>query len=183
VLEATRRAVPALIADEADLAIVSEPPRDETYAHAQLVTSELIAIASPEHPVIGRLRGRALAWAELYDCELLVFDIADHDLVRLDTAIRDAHRAKTGQRAASPVPVRKIPVTEALLELVRNGRGVGIVDRWAVPRLRPGIRILPLAPRASRAFHAVWRAANPRALPIDELVAVIKRAGIRAIRA
>jgi LysR family transcriptional regulator for metE and metH len=183
VLEATRRAVPALIADEVDLAIVSEPPRDETYAHAQLVTSELIAIASPEHPVIGRLRGRALAWAELYDCELLVFDIADHDLVRLDTAIRDAHRAKTGQRAASPVPVRKIPVTEALLELVRNGRGVGIVDRWAVPRLRPGIRILPLAPRASRAFHAVWRAANPRALPIDELVAVIKRAGIRAIRA
>jgi hypothetical protein len=43
--------------------------------------------------------------------------------------------------------------------------------------------VIPLAPRASRTFHAVWRDANPRKLPVEELVAVIKRAGVRAVRA
>ncbi len=182
VLEATRRAVPALLADEVDLAVVTDPPRDETYARTEVAVSELVAIASTDHPVTTRLKHRALPWGALHDCELLVFDIADGDLVRLDTAIREAYRARTGERLSSILPVRKIPITEALLELVRAGRGVGIVDRWAVPHLRRGIRILPMSPRASRTFHAVWRAANPRHLPVDELVAVIKRAGIAAIR-
>ena len=183
VLEATRRAVPALIADEVDLAIVTEPPRDETYACAELAVSELVAIASPDHPVIARSRNGTLRWSALHDCELLVFDIADPDLVRLDRAIREAHRTQTGERLTAPLQVRKIPVTDALLELVRNGRGVGIVDRWAVAPTSRAIRVLPLTPRASRTFHAVWREANPRKLPVDELVAVIKRAGVRAVRA
>jgi LysR family transcriptional regulator for metE and metH len=182
VLEATRRAVPALVADEVDLAIVTDPPRDATYACAELAVSELVAIASPAHPVIARCRKGALPWSALHDCELLVFDIADPDLARLDRAIRGAHQTQTGQRLAAAVPVRKIPVTEALLELVRNGRGVGIVDRWAVAPTSRSIRVLPLVPRASRTFHAVWREANPRELPISELVGVIKRAGVRAIR-
>lgn len=182
-LECTRRAVPALIADEVDLAIVTDPPRDETYAREELAVSELVAIASPDHPVVSRVKKGALSWGALHDCELLVFDIADSDLLRLDTAIRTIYRAQTGERLASPLPVRKIPVTEALLDLVRNGRGVGIVDRWAVANFRRGLRILPMAPRASRTFHAVWRHANPRRLPIEELVAVIRRAGVRAIRA
>ena len=181
VLEATRRAVPALLADEVDLAIVTDPPRDESYAREQLVVSELVAIASPDHPVVARCKKGALRWSELHDCELLVFDIADPDLVRLDRAIRDTHHAQTGQRLTAPLQVRKIPVTDALLELVRNGRGVGIVDRWSVAASR-AIRVMPLSPRASRTFHAVWRASNPRGLPVDELVAVIKRAGERAVK-
>ena len=181
VLEATRRAVPALLADEVDLAIVTDPPRDESYAREELAVSELVAIASPDHPVVARCKQGALRWHQLHDCELLVFDIGDPDLIRLDRAIRETHHAKTGQRLTAPLQVRKIPVTDALLELVRTGRGVGIVDRWAVAASR-AIRVLPLSPRASRTFHAVWRAANPRALPVDELVAVIKRAGARAVR-
>lgn len=183
VLEATRRAVAALIADEVDIAIVTDPPRDETYARAELAVSELVAIASPDHPVIARTKKGALRWSALHDCELLVFDISDPDLARLDHAIRATHRAQTGEKLTAPLQVRKIPVTDALLELVRNGRGVGIVDRWAVAPSSRSIRVLPLAPRASRTFHAVWRASNPRKLPVDELVAVIKRAGVRAIRA
>lgn len=181
-LEATRRAVPALIADEVDLAIVTDPPRDETYARTELAVSELVAIASPDHPVVKRARKGALRWSAFHDCELLVFDISDHDLARLEHAIHATHLAHTGERLAAALRVRKIPVTEALLELVRSGRGVGIVDRWAVAPSSRSIRVLPLTPRASRTFHAVWRESNPRKLPVDELVAVIKRAGVRAIR-
>ena len=183
VLEATRRAVPALLADEVDLAIVTDPPRDESYAREELVVSELVAIASPDHPVVARLKKGALRWSDLHDCQLLMFDIQDPDLARLDRAIRETYRAHTGEKLTAPLQVRRIPVTDALLELVRNGRGVGIVDRWAVAPSSRSIRVLSLSPRASRTFHAVWRESNPRKLPVEELVAVIKRAGVRAVRA
>jgi len=77
VLEATRRANAALVADEVDVAIVTDPPREATYARAQLAVSELVAIASPDHPVVARAKQGALRWGALADCELLVFDIAE----------------------------------------------------------------------------------------------------------
>src|SRR4051812_18423498 len=58
VLEATRRAEPALAADEIDLAIITDPPRDPTWTATPLVSSELIAALSPKHPVFARKRAR-----------------------------------------------------------------------------------------------------------------------------
>ena len=184
VLEATRRAMPALIADDVDLAIVTDPPRDtETWERAEIIASELVALASADHPIVERRKRGALSWSALRDCEILVYDISDHDLARLDTAVREAWRAETGQRLASAVVVRKIPLSQALVELARSGRGVGIVDRWTIAsQLGRGLLALAMSPRAPRTFHAVWRRANPRRLPIAELVSVIRKTGQRATR-
>jgi LysR family transcriptional regulator for metE and metH len=183
VLEATRRAIPALVADEVDLAIVTNPPRDDTWAKVELVASELVALASPSHPVAARRRRGSLPWGALHDCDILVYDIQDHDLARLDEAIRESYRGEHGHRLATPIAVRKIPLTQALVELARTGRGVGVVDRWTVAaHLGRDLVALPMHPRASRTFHAVWRRANPRGLPMDELAKVIKAAGARATR-
>jgi LysR family transcriptional regulator, regulator for metE and metH len=174
VLEATRRAVPALAADEVDLAICTDPPRDATYDRAVVAVSEIVAVASTAHPVATRARRGVLAWTALADCELLVHDIGDTDLARLTAAVQ----------SPSPPAVRRIPLSEALLELVRAGRGVALVDRWTIaPHVRAPLRIFSMAPRAPRTFYAAWRRANPRQLPIDELVTVIQRAGARAVRA
>src|SRR5262245_4663621 len=51
VLEVTRRAVPALLADEIDVAIVTDPPRDDTWGREVVIASELVALASPATPV------------------------------------------------------------------------------------------------------------------------------------
>jgi len=80
-----------------------------------------------------------------------------------------------------PITVRKIPLSEALLELARAAAGVVIIDRWVVPRVGPDLRILPLSPAATRTFHAVWRRSNPRGLPIEELVAIVKQAGAKRL--
>ncbi|HEU0029104.1 MAG TPA: LysR family transcriptional regulator [Kofleriaceae bacterium] len=182
VIEATRRAVPALAADEVDLAIVTDPPRDDGWRRELVIDSELVALASPDHPVIERVRRGALRWSALRDHELLVYDISDADYQRLDTAVREAWRHESGERLASPVAVRKVPLSEALLELVRTGNGIGIVDRWTVaPHLGRGLRALPLSPHASRLFYAVWRRGNPRELPIPELLDVIRKAGQRVL--
>jgi LysR family transcriptional regulator for metE and metH len=184
VLEATRRAVPALLADEVDLAIVTDPPRDDTWQRVEVAVSELIAVASPEHPVVARARRGSLRWGALHDCQILVYDISDHDLARLNDGVRASWHAESGRRLATPLTVRKIPLSEALLELVRIGRGVGIVDRWTVAsQLGRDLVALEMRPRAPRTFFAVWRKANPRELPMQELIKVIKKAGERAVRA
>jgi LysR family transcriptional regulator for metE and metH len=181
VLEVTRRAVPALIADEIDVAIVTDPPRDDTWSREVVIASELAALASPDHPVCKRLVRGALRWGALHDCTVLVPDIADSDLARLDEAVRSSWARESGQRMPGPVTVRKIPLSEALLELARAAAGVVIIDRWVVPKVGTDLRVLPLSPAATRTFHAVWRRSNPRGLPIAELVAIVKQAGAKRL--
>lgn len=177
VLEATRRTGVALVEDQIDLAITTKPPPDDTWQTTELMGSELVALASKRHAVAARTKRGALPFAELHDCEILVHDISDEDLERLGRAVRAG-------RATAPVNVRKIPLSEALLELVRAGYGVAIVDRWVVsPHLSRELVALSLAPRTKRTFHAVWRRANPRGLPIRELVEIIRSAGERAVDA
>lgn len=182
VLEATRRAVDALAADEVDLAILTEPPRDDCWASAELVTSDLVVVASPRHPLLARGGGRrgTIKWSDLRGQIVLVHDISEHVLARLQGAVRDAWQRESGERLATPVEVRKIPLTEALIELARAARGVGIVDRWIIePNLGQGgdLVALPLVPAGRRTFHAVWRRSNPRRLPFEELVRLIRQVG------
>lgn len=176
VLEATRRAQEALANDEVDLAIMSEPPREETWAVEPLVTSELVALASPQHPLVaGQKRRDSLRWGALRGATILVHDISDRLSERLESAVRDSFEREHGERLAKPIHLRRIPLTEALIELARAGRGVVIADRWIVSSfIDARLVALPLVPCASRTFHAVWRKSNPRGLPIRELVKVIE---------
>jgi LysR family transcriptional regulator, regulator for metE and metH len=180
VLEATRRATAALAADEVDLAIVTDPPHDPSWASTPIVSGELVAVLSPKHEVFSRKRGRAdpmLKWGDLRGTMLLVHDIGESLHAKLEFAVRESWLRESGERLGSPFTLQKIPLTEALVELARAGAGVGIVDRWTVePYLGRDLVILPLLPRAPRTFHAVWRKANPRGLPIEELIQLIRHA-------
>ncbi len=179
VLEATKRAAEALAADELDLAIVTEPPRDPTWATAPLVSGELVATLSPKHPVHARRRARdggSLRWGDLRGTLLLVHDIGEALYAKLDHAVRESWLRESGERLGSPFTLQKIPLTEALVELARARAGVAIVDRWTVePYLGRDLVVLPILPRAPRTFHAVWRKANPRGLPMEDLVRLIAR--------
>jgi LysR family transcriptional regulator for metE and metH len=180
VLEATRRAQQALLDDEVDVAILGAPPADRSLTSAELVTTDLCALVAPDHPVLargGKRRG-TVRWSELRGHTVLVHEVPDESMTRLEEAVRAAWLAESGERLAVPVTIRKVPLTEALLELARSRTGVAIVDRWIVEGLLgPDLRMLPLSPRAARSFHAVWRRGNPRALPLEELVQVIRAAG------
>jgi len=184
VLEATRRANEALALDEVDLAIVNDPPRDEAYAAREVITSELVAVGRPDHEVIARSGGRSvLHWSDLRHATVLVHDVSDQNLARLVGAVRDSWEKRSGERLANPIDVRKVPLTEALIELARAGVGVALVDRWLVcGYLDDEVKAFPFAPRWERTFSAIFRRANPRGLPIDELVDVIAREASRCIR-
>ena len=179
VLEATRRAEEALAADEIDLAIVTEPPQGPSWSSTPIVSGELVAALSPKHEVFARKRGRTdafLKWGDLRGAMLLVHDIGEVLYSKLEFAVRESWLRESGERLGSPFTLQKIPLTEALVELARARAGVAIVDRWTVePYVGRDLVLVPLIPRAPRTFHAVWRKANPRGLPIDELVQLIRR--------
>lgn len=178
VLEATKRPMEALVADEVDLAITTHPPREETWAQAELAKSELVLVARKDHPVAAR--GTHARWYDLRHQVVLLHDITEQNTTMLQAAVRESWLKKSGERLAEPATLRRIPLTEAMIELARGGTGVALADRWLVEGyVDRGLVMLPMVPKASRSFHAVYRRTNPRELPIDELVRVIARAAGR----
>jgi LysR family transcriptional regulator for metE and metH len=189
VLEATRRGMEALVSDEVDLAIVAQPPKDPTWACVPLVKSQFVAVASPDHVAVtrgGALESRVMKWRDLRNTTVLVHDISDELLIMLENAVRDSWLAKSGERLVHPIELRKIPLTEALIELARGRSGVVIADEFIVrPHLgrAKDLVCFPFEPIAERAFHVVWRKQNPRDLPLEELAAIIQGAALRALAA
>lgn len=187
VLEALKRTMEALAADEIDLAIVTEPPKDPSLTVSPIVTSELVALASPQHPVLergGAKRG-TLKWRDLRGATVLVHDITKQAQELLEGAVRESWQRESGERLASPVDLRRIPLTEALIELARAKNGIVIADRCMVEAhlgQGNGLVALPFSPRSERTFHAVWRKQNPRALPMKELVSIMKKQSERSVK-
>lgn len=191
VLEATRRGMEALAADEVDLAIVSQPPRDPTWASVAMAPSPFVALASPEHPSMARgaLARGSVKWRDLRGLTVLVHDIPDDLLAMLEGAVRESWFAKSGERLVHPIELRRIPLTEALVELARANAGVVVADEFILApyagkrrgsrasRNNEGLVCLPFSPTAERNFHVVWRKQNPRGLPTEELASIIRRAG------
>lgn len=62
-----------------------------------------------------------------------------------------------------------------VLALSRAGTGVGIVGSWFLHgQLDRTLVARPLHPRVARKLYAVFREQNPRALPMDAFVEVLR---------
>jgi LysR family transcriptional regulator, regulator for metE and metH len=120
-LEATREPVAALLRGDVDLAIVSSPVRDRALVSVPLFADEWTVIVAPSHPLAARPWVSA---AELGREVLFVHDAPRSDVERLRELI-------AAERAVMP-RVTTVPLTDALVDLVSAGLGVGLVSRWAV---------------------------------------------------
>ncbi|WP_437914989.1 LysR family transcriptional regulator [Sorangium sp. So ce302] len=121
VLEARREPVAALLRGEIELAIVSSPVRDRALVVEPLFDDEWTVIVSPSHPLAARPYVTAI---ELGHEKLLTVDAPRSDVERLRELI-------ASERAPMPLAAR-VPLTDALVDLVKAGLGVGLVSRWAV---------------------------------------------------
>jgi LysR family transcriptional regulator for metE and metH len=147
-LDATRRPLPLLLDGRLDLAIVSQPFTARALAAEPLFADELVLIARADH----RLARRAFVRPEdLADETLFTHELATADVRRLERTLF------AGARAIKPKHVHKVPLTEAIVELVRAGLGVSLLGRWAVePQLRAGG--LAARPLGKRGVFRSWRA-------------------------
>lgn len=137
-----RRPFEALDRGSLDVALTTLPPEGGPFDLHRLFDDEIMAIVHPDHPFAGR------AWlepADFSDQSVVVFDRTRSDLFNLALA-------PTGVR---PRDVTDVPVTEALLELVRAGMAVSAMASWvAQPDLDGGlVRAIRIG---RKGLHRTW---------------------------
>ena len=166
-LEATAEPVAALLRGELDLALVASPVQDRQLVTTPLFDDEWTVICAPGHALAARPYISAL---ELGGQRLLTHDPPRGDVERLRTLLAAEH--------ARMPEVERVPLTDALVELVKAGRGVALVSRWAVaPYEARGELALRRFTRAGMPEHwrAVYRADAAQLLPLARIAALIPR--------
>jgi LysR family transcriptional regulator for metE and metH len=126
--QATRRPIVALLEGEIDLAVVTSSVDDKRIATVPLFEDELCAVVAPDHPFAAR------AFVEPRD-------FADQHLYVYTADRRESYTFTRIFTPAGVEPARvyEVPLTEAILELVKAGLGVSVMARWAIaPALRAG---------------------------------------------
>ena len=170
VTEVTEAPVQALLKNELDLAVVSQPARDRRLKFTDLLNDELVAVTAAGHS----LADREYLRPKDFSCETL---FAYPSLSRSPVFLRMLRT--TGIR---PKAVNEIPLTEAILELVKAGFGIAILAQWALqPHLGNGeYRSFPITARGlRRKWFAVVRNNAPAYL--TAFLQVLRNESVNAI--
>lgn len=164
VLEATRQPVDALLNGGLDLALTTDVPRQARLAQTALFEDELLLVVPAGHALARR--GHVTA-QELVSEHLLTYAAPRE---QLDVFTRVLWPANVEPQRVSPVPL-----TEALIELVRGGVGVTALPVWMLPAQRQGLHTLRLTPRGiRRRWSAVTRTSRQRNASLTRFIQLLR---------
>lgn len=147
-VNATERPIQALLEGQIDLAVITSDVDDKRLATQPLFEDELVAVVPSTHPFAKRPFVEALDFAEEH---LIIYKADPHDSYTFTRIL--------GPAGVQPARVSQVPLTEAILELVKAGLGVSIMARWAIePAIKSGavkaVRI------GRRGVYRAWSAAT-----------------------
>ncbi|HEX7150180.1 MAG TPA: LysR substrate-binding domain-containing protein [Thermoanaerobaculia bacterium] len=151
VLEATRQPIPALLAGQLDLALTTDAPSQPRLARTPLMTDELVLLVPAAHPFAKR---RHVLADDLAPEHLLTYDAPREQL--------DIFTRLLWPAGVEPRRHTRVPLTEALIELVRGGMGVAPLTDWVLPRSMAGLCSVKLTPKGTRRRWAAVRLAARR---------------------
>jgi LysR family transcriptional regulator for metE and metH len=147
---ATSRATAAVLDGSVDLAITDSPIADRRLRATPLFKDEMLVIAAPSHPFAKR---QSITPRELAGETLLVYDALESST---------AYQRVLRPAGLQPKAVMRVPLTEAMVELVRAGIGIAVMPRWSVwPQL--SARVLHGASLGRRGLVRHWNAVTLRA--------------------
>ncbi len=127
-VNATDRPIDALLEGQIDLAVVTSEVDDKRLTSAPLFEDEFVAVVAPSHPFAKR------AFVEPQD-------FAEEHLIayKVERPGSFIFARVLGPAGVEPARISQVPLTEAILELVKAGLGVGIMARWAIePAVKTG---------------------------------------------
>jgi LysR family transcriptional regulator for metE and metH len=146
-IDATRRPFEALVSGELDAAIVYSTRSDRRFLLRDLFKDELVVIASPRH----RLATRKFIEPLDLSSEVILYYGGVDDISTLAAQIL----APAGVR---PKKLIKVPLTEAIIEMVKAGHGISMIPNWsALPHVQSGDLVVLKMKR--RSVHRNWRLA------------------------
>jgi LysR family transcriptional regulator for metE and metH len=166
VLEATRQPIPALLSGELDLALSIEVPRNPRLTATRIVDDELLLLVPKGHRLARP--GRFVSPEELAREHLLVYDAPREQL--------DVFTRVLWPAGLEPRRVSRVPLTEALVELVRGGVGVATLASWILPEgaARAGLAVQRLGPRGVRRRWSAVTLAGARPAPLARFIEILR---------
>jgi LysR family transcriptional regulator, regulator for metE and metH len=127
-VNATDRPIEALLEGQIDLAVVTSEVDDKRLQSVRLFEDELAAVVAPTHPFAKRTWIEPIDFAEEH---LIIYTADRHDSYTFTRILAPA--------GVEPARVSQVPLTEAILELVKAGLGVSVMAKWAIePALKTG---------------------------------------------
>ena len=147
-VECTLRPLDALLEGRLDVAIVTQSVRHDRIRVRPLFEDEHAAIVAPDHP----FAKRPFVRPEDFSTErLLLYSSSPDDSFTIQRILRPA--------GITPQRVSFVMLTEAILEMVKAGLGISVMQTWAIePALRAGdVRAIPIT---AGGIHRRWSAAT-----------------------
>ncbi len=121
VMEATHHPLQKLLSGDLDIAITSDPIKDENIAYTELFQDEMVAIISESHE-----------WADkkFVSAE----DFANQNLIihSLPMETVTIHQFVLAPAKVTPKKITVLPLTEASIEMVKADMGIMVMARWAL---------------------------------------------------
>ena len=150
-VECTMRPVEALFEGRLDLAIVTQAVHSGRLRVRPLFEDEHAAIVAPDHP----FAARAFVTAEDFARErLLLYSGSEEDSFTIQRILRPA--------GVEPERITFVMLTEAILEMVKAGLGVSVMQTWAIePALAAGDVVA--VPITASGIRRQWSAATLKA--------------------
>ena len=149
-VNATKRATSALLEATVDLAIMSSEIDDPRLVARPLFEDEMVAIVAPDHPFAAK---ESISARELARETLLTYASLDEST---------AYQRVLRPAGLEPKRWMEVPLTEAMIELVRGGIGIAVLPRWSVwPQLEAGAVVAVAVTR--RTLVRTWKAVTLRA--------------------
>lgn len=146
VMEATHYPLQKLLAGHLDIAITSDPIKDEKIKYIELFQDEMIAVVSKDHP-----------WAEKK--YVIAEDFStEHLLVHsLPLETVTVHQFILAPAGVSPKKITPLPLTEASIEMVKADMGIMVMAKWALqPYLKyDGLKAIKIGKNGLKRKHFV----------------------------
>lgn len=147
VVEATRDPHSALLDGKIDLALVSAPVRNSKLRYEPLFRDELVVIVGKDHSLRSRSFVRAVDFVD------------EHLIIYSEPAENRAVQQVLVPAGVSPKRISSVQLTEAIVEMVTAGVGIGILSRWSVAQHIEAGRVFAL-PITKPGLFRRWSAAT-----------------------
>ena len=173
-LEATNKTVEALLEGRLDLGILCSVPREDKLQLHRLFDDEMLLVMPPRH---------RLAKKKFVDPR----DLAEETIIiyppKEESTLLQRFLLPEG---IEPKGILQVPLTDAIIELVRGGMGVGFLAQWSLePHIRAGRvvarRVTPLG------FRRQWSAATLRGQQppayVEQFISLLANRSVTKVRA